>query len=126
MTPFGMSHLGDFEATLFNKNSRNRCYGEQYMRDFAINGGDAKETEKGGRSNDCGKALTGRRHFDDGVCGTAEGVPTTKAIYNIARKLKVEMPITTLVYNILYKNAEPMAELKKLFLRNKTQEFRYE
>ena len=101
MTPFGMSHLGDFEATLFNKNSHNRTYGEKYMRAY----------------------LAGKEFTND--IGVAEGVSTSKAAYNLAKKFGIEMPITTLVYNILYKNAEPMEELKKLFMRGETKEFRY-
>jgi glycerol-3-phosphate dehydrogenase (NAD(P)+) len=101
MTPFGMSHLGAFEATLFNTNSHNSGYGEKYMR----------------------ACLSGAEFKND--IGVAEGVPTAKAVYNLAEKLGIEMPITTLVYNILYEGAEPMDELKKLFLRGRTKEFRY-
>jgi glycerol-3-phosphate dehydrogenase (NAD(P)+) len=31
MTAYGISHLGDFEATLFSKNSHNRLYGEKFF-----------------------------------------------------------------------------------------------
>jgi glycerol-3-phosphate dehydrogenase (NAD(P)+) len=107
MTPFGISHIGDFEATLFNENSHNRRYGEKYMRSYL---------EKG-------KGF-GIKEFNAEI-GTAEGVSTSKAMYLLAAKYGIEMPITNLVYNILYKHAEPMKELKKLFLRTETKEFRY-
>jgi glycerol-3-phosphate dehydrogenase (NAD(P)+) len=108
MTPFGISHLGDFEATLFNQNSHNRGYGEKFMQCY-LNG------KNGFSADDFHKTV-----------GTAEGVATTKAVYNLSKKFGIEMPITTLVYNILYCNAEPMKELKKLFMRPELKEFRYE
>jgi glycerol-3-phosphate dehydrogenase (NAD(P)+) len=107
MTPFGMSHLGDFEATLFNSNSHNRGYGEKFMQSYL-------KYKKGFSLDKFHKEV-----------GTAEGVPTAKAMYNLARKFGIEMPITNLVYSILYENTEPMEGLNKLFLRNKTKEFRY-
>jgi glycerol-3-phosphate dehydrogenase (NAD(P)+) len=108
MTPFGISHLGDFEATLFNVNSHNRAYGEKFMQS-CLSAGKAFSPDDFHRT-----------------VGTAEGVPTTKAAYNLAKKLEIEMPITTLVYNILYKSAAPMKEFKKLFMRPELKEFRYD
>jgi glycerol-3-phosphate dehydrogenase (NAD(P)+) len=32
VTAYGLSHLGDFEATLFSQNSRNRIYGEMFYK----------------------------------------------------------------------------------------------
>ena len=32
MTSYGLSHLGDYEATLFSKNSHNRMFGEKFAR----------------------------------------------------------------------------------------------
>ncbi len=32
MTAYGLSHLGDYEATLFSKNSHNRTFGEKFAR----------------------------------------------------------------------------------------------
>lgn len=32
MTAYGLSHLGDYEATLFSKNSHNRMFGEKFAR----------------------------------------------------------------------------------------------
>jgi glycerol-3-phosphate dehydrogenase (NAD(P)+) len=97
MTAFGMSHLGDFEATLFSRNSHNRMYGEKFI------------TKQGFES-----------------VGTAEGFGNTKAIYNIAQKIEVAMPITNAVYSVLFKNGDPKAELKKLFTNMSVREFEYE
>jgi glycerol-3-phosphate dehydrogenase (NAD(P)+) len=32
LTPYGLSHLGDYEATLFSPHSHNRKYGEEYVK----------------------------------------------------------------------------------------------
>lgn len=97
MTAFGMSHLGDFEATLFSKNSHNRRYGEEFI--------------KGQLSNNI---------------GTAEGVSTTKAIHDLAQKLGVFMPITDTIYSILYENADKHKALLELFKFVSHKEFNYE
>lgn len=32
LTPYGLSHLGDYEATLFSENSHNRMFGEKFIK----------------------------------------------------------------------------------------------
>jgi glycerol-3-phosphate dehydrogenase (NAD(P)+) len=107
LTAFGMAHIGDYEATLFNQNSHNRRYGELYMK----------------------KYITDKKRFSleefNKEIGTAEGVPTANAMYRLAQKYKIDMPITNAVYNVLYKNTEPMKELEKFFSRVECREFRY-
>ena len=44
----------------------------------------------------------------------AEGYYATKCLMEINKKFKVEMPILEAVYEILYKNANPALEIKKL------------
>ena len=97
MTAFGMSHLGDFEATLFSKNSHNRRYGEEFI--------------KGALSDNI---------------GTAEGVATTQAMYDLAQKLGVFMPIVTTVYSVLYQNADRKSVVDGLLKLQSRQEFDYE
>lgn len=53
----------------------------------------------------------------------AEGVYTAKAMMVLAQKYKVELPITQAVYNIVYENHEPLAELLTLFGRKNVTEF---
>ena len=48
----------------------------------------------------------------------AEGVKTTKALYNLSQKLKVELPITQQVYNILYEDMDPAQAVRDLMNRN--------
>ncbi len=97
MTAFGMSHLGDFEATLFSKNSHNRRYGEEYIQN----------------------------KLSDNI-GTAEGVGTTKAMYLLAQKYGVFMPIINTIYGILYLKDNKDDLIQKLFKVDKRKEFDYE
>jgi len=52
----------------------------------------------------------------------AEGVKTTKSVYNLSRKVGVEMPIAEQVYRILYENLDPKVALKTLMNRDLKQE----
>ena len=47
----------------------------------------------------------------------AEGIKTTKAAYNLSKKIGVEMPITEAVYEVLYKNASPQDVVVALMTR---------
>ena len=53
----------------------------------------------------------------------AEGVSTAKAMTILAEKYQVELPITQAVYNIVYKNHDPLTELLNLFSRKNVAEF---
>ncbi len=97
MTAFGMSNLGDFEATLFSKNSHNRRYGEEFIQ---------------GRLSD--------------NIGTAEGVGTTKAMYQLSQQFGVFMPITNTIYGILYLDANKDNVIYDLFKIATHKEFNYE
>jgi glycerol-3-phosphate dehydrogenase (NAD(P)+) len=48
----------------------------------------------------------------------AEGVKTAKSVYNLSRKLNVEMPICKEIYNILYENDSPFAAVRRLMTRD--------
>jgi glycerol-3-phosphate dehydrogenase (NAD(P)+) len=52
----------------------------------------------------------------------AEGVKTTKSVYNLSRKLGVEMPIAEQVYHILYEDLDPREALRILMSRDLRQE----
>ncbi|OGS35966.1 MAG: glycerol-3-phosphate dehydrogenase [Elusimicrobia bacterium RIFOXYB2_FULL_49_7] len=75
----GLTGLGDLATTCFSPNSRNRSVGYELGQ---------------------GKSIAAILATMDSV---AEGVHTAKAVYFLARKLGLEMPITTAVYNIIYK-----------------------
>ncbi|MDL2123045.1 MAG: NAD(P)H-dependent glycerol-3-phosphate dehydrogenase [Deltaproteobacteria bacterium] len=48
----------------------------------------------------------------------AEGVKTAKSIYNLSRKIDVEMPICQEIYHILYKDVSPEEAARKLMSRD--------
>ncbi len=48
----------------------------------------------------------------------AEGVRTAKSVYNLSRKLDVEMPISQETYRILYEEKAPKLALKQLMTRD--------
>jgi glycerol-3-phosphate dehydrogenase (NAD(P)+) len=48
----------------------------------------------------------------------AEGVKTTKSVYNLSRKLGVEMPIAEQVYRMLYEDLDPKEALQTLMGRD--------
>ncbi len=52
----------------------------------------------------------------------AEGVKTAKSVYNLARKLEVEMPICQAMYAILYEGLAPEKAVYRLMTRDLKQE----
>lgn len=52
----------------------------------------------------------------------AEGVRTTKSVYNLSRKTGVEMPIAEQVYRMLYEDLDPKEALRILMSRDLRQE----
>lgn len=51
-----------------------------------------------------------------------EGVRTTKAAYQLSKKYQVSMPITTVLYNVLFNNGNPKDAVDTLMARGKTNE----
>jgi glycerol-3-phosphate dehydrogenase (NAD(P)+) len=83
LTLTGLSGLGDLIATCASTLSRNHYVG--------------MELAKGRRLDEITSTMA----------GVAEGVATTAAVWDIARKIRLEMPITESIYRILYDNADP-------------------
>lgn len=52
----------------------------------------------------------------------AEGVKTAKSVYNLSRKLGVEMPISHEVYYILYEDIAPVEAVRRLMARDLKEE----
>jgi glycerol-3-phosphate dehydrogenase (NAD(P)+) len=52
-----------------------------------------------------------------GMTMVAEGVKTSRAVYHLAQRLNVEMPLVTAMYKILYENLAPKEAIKKLMAR---------
>lgn len=97
-TFYGLSGLGDLVVTCGSLHSRNRSVGFQLGQ---------------------GKKLKTILHEMKMV---AEGVATSKSAYQLSKKLKLESPIISEVYNILFRNHNPISSTKKLMLRSLKQE----
>lgn len=87
-TIYGLSHLGDYEATLFSPHSNNRRYGEAVVR------GTAEDFHK-----------------------IAEGVYTAEALMSLSAAYGVDLPISATVYEIVTREKDPREQLTQLFLR---------
>jgi len=91
---YGLSHLGDYEATLFSPFSHNRMYGENIAR------GNGAENLR-----------------------LAEGVDTAGAVMLLADMYNVDMPITGTVRNIINREIPAEKAIEELFSRPEKEEF---
>lgn len=99
LTFSGLSGLGDLIATCNSRHSRNRFVGEKIGE---------------------GKTLTDILASMDAI---AEGVATTHSAFQLSKKHNVEMPITEMVYKILYREVEPKDAISELMLRKSKPEW---
>ena len=90
----GLSGLGDLVLTCTGHLSRNRAFGQ------AI-----------GRGETVARALAGRRTV-------VEGVRTTAAACDLARRAGIEMPIATLMRSVLYEGRDPREAVDALMSRS--------
>jgi glycerol-3-phosphate dehydrogenase (NAD(P)+) len=90
----GLSGMGDLIVTCTSKLSRNRYVGE--------------EVGKGKRLKD---VLAGMKMV-------AEGVATTKSTHQLARELRIELPIIEQVYKVLFLGKNPHRATEKLMTRD--------
>jgi glycerol-3-phosphate dehydrogenase (NAD(P)+) len=77
------------------------------------------------RNHTVGKKIGKGQKVDD-ILGemrmVAEGVKTAKSVYNLSRKLGVEMPISHEMYRILYEDLDPKEAVYRLMTRDLKQE----
>ena len=99
LTLAGLAGMGDLVLTCTGELSRNRTVGVEL-----------------GRGKKLAEVLAGLGHV-------AEGVKTTKSAFDLSRKLKVEMPITTEVYAVLYEDKPAPLAVKDLMARELGPEF---
>ncbi|MGQ9702350.1 MAG: NAD(P)H-dependent glycerol-3-phosphate dehydrogenase [bacterium] len=92
-TFYGLSGLGDLITTSFSEESRNHKFGKM------LGEGNSFESVK--------------KKF----IMVAEGVSTAKAVDKLATKYRVDMPISKVVYDILYNKKSPLEGLKNLMER---------
>jgi glycerol-3-phosphate dehydrogenase (NAD(P)+) len=90
----GLAGLGDLITTCVSPEGRNRTVGERIG--------------KGQKLND----ILGQ------MDSVAEGVPTTKAVHELAGRFGVEMPITASVYSVLFEGKDAITALTELMTRD--------
>jgi glycerol-3-phosphate dehydrogenase (NAD(P)+) len=82
-------------------------------------------TDNASRNRRVGLALGQGKKLPDILSGLgqeAEGVATARELYQLAKRLNVEMPITTQVYRVLYEHLPPQAAVEALLSREPRQE----
>jgi glycerol-3-phosphate dehydrogenase (NAD(P)+) len=94
----GLAGLGDLVLTAYGALSRNRQVG------IALG--------KGGKIEEITSSMR----------MVAEGVKTTKSTVELARKLKVEMPIAEKMYSVLYEGLKPEDAITDLMERKLREE----
>jgi len=93
-TFFGLTGLGDLIATAMSRHSRNRHVGECV-----------------GRGQSLEATLSG-------MVMVAEGVHTTRAAHDLARKRSLELPIVEQVHGMLFEGRRPAEALRALMTRD--------
>ena len=91
LTLSGLTGLGDLIATCASPLSRNHFVGVELTKDRAL------------------------EEITSSMSGVAEGVSTTFAVWNLAQKLKLEMPITEKIYAVLYEGRAPGEVMAEIF-----------
>jgi glycerol-3-phosphate dehydrogenase (NAD(P)+) len=89
----GLAGLGDLITTCFSPYGRNRKVGERIGR---------------------GETLA---EIQSSMQSVAEGIPTSRSVYELACKLGAEMPITSEVFHILFENKPPLEAAMNLMMR---------
>lgn len=97
-TFFGVAGVGDLATTCFSPQGRNRACGEAL-----------------------GKGRTLEQHMK-ATLHVVEGVATTKAVMELARKHNVEMPICEAVHAVLFDGLDPVDAIGLLMSRPQKQE----
>jgi glycerol-3-phosphate dehydrogenase len=90
----GLAGIGDLITTCVSPEGRNRTVGERI-----------------GKGQKLGEVLATMN-------SVAEGVPTTRSVYQLARQLKVEMPITEAVHSVLFEDKDVLHALTDLMTRD--------
>jgi glycerol-3-phosphate dehydrogenase (NAD(P)+) len=93
LTFFGLSGMGDLIVTCGSRHSRNRLMGEKI-----------------------GQGKTLKEALGE-MTMVAEGVRTTKSVYDLARKLNLDLPIVNEIYRCLYEGKTAKDSLHDLMMR---------
>ena len=90
----GLTGMGDLIVTCTSKHSRNRYVGEQIGKGIKL------------------------KNIIKSMNMIAEGINTTKSVYDWSVKNQVEMPITEAVYYVLFDDVDPSEALQRLMNRD--------
>lgn len=90
-TFYGLAGVGDLVATCTSKHSRNRFVGMKIVE---------------------GKSFDEIKEEMHGM--VAEGIKTTKSIYDLAKKENLDLPLTNQVYKVIYEKKELKKAIKDL------------
>ncbi len=93
LTFAGLAGIGDLILTCTSDLSRNRTAGLKIAKGVPI------------------------EDIISGMKMIAEGIKTSLSTYNLAKKMGIEMPISTEVYNIIYRGKNPRQAVKDLMTR---------
>lgn len=93
-TFWGLSGIGDLIVTCSSKHSRNRYVGEKIGQGMKL------------------------KEVLNSMSAVAEGVETCRSTYKLAQKHKIEVPITTEVYKILFEDKDPVKATNDLMTRD--------
>lgn len=100
-TFYGLTGMGDLIVTSTSVHSRNRRAGILIGKGYTV-----QETESE-------------------VNMVVEGIKTCKAVYDITKKIDIEMPITNEIYNVLFNDYDLSKSVERLMERNKKREVLY-
>ena len=92
-TFFGIAGVGDLATTCFSPVGRNRSCGEQLGSGLSL------------------------QEILENTDSVVEGIATTKSVMALAKKYRVEMPITQAVYAILFEGLDPIDAITRLMSR---------
>lgn len=95
----GLAGIGDLITTCISKHSRNRHMGELIASGLSLDEALSRMTM------------------------VAEGVETTKSVYELSKKLGIEMPITQEVYRALFEGKNAKLAVKDLMVRESKPEW---
>ncbi|MGH4051334.1 MAG: NAD(P)H-dependent glycerol-3-phosphate dehydrogenase [Clostridium sp.] len=97
-TFYGLTGMGDLIVTCTSMHSRNRRAGIMI-----------------------GKGISMEKACQD-IGMVVEGIKATRAFYELKEKLKISMPITDVLYKVLFENKDPKYGVYELMSRNKKDE----
>ena len=93
-TFMGLSGIGDLVVTCYSQHSRNQQVGQSLAKGYSL------------------------QQTLDSLQMVAEGVPNTRSIYEMARKVHARTPLIDAVYAVLYEGKPPLEALNELMNRD--------